>query len=298
MHQVVEIASHGVALRKDQGHLVVSINGNQSKVPLDDIEALILSGGAQLSNEVLKALTKRGAPILLTDEAHLPLGLMLPCFQHHRCVDVLNDQIQASKPLQKKMWARIVSEKISNQASVLREVGEESSVVSRLAALADTLRSGDPDNKEAQAAILYWPQLFGDDFLRRAERPGINSFLNYGYAVVRASAARAVVAAGLHPALGIFHRNRKNAFCLVDDLMEPFRPLVDISVYRLIQDKPDVEELSPEMKRSLVKILYLDQGTKKGQAPIFQCLRNLAYSVCESYSQKDERLDFPSWALT
>lgn len=297
MHQIVEIASQGVALHKDLGHLVVSKSSTQSRVPLDDIAALIISGGVQLTNSVLQALTDRGALVVLTDDRYQPSALMMPYFQHHRTVDILNLQVRAPKPLQKRMWARIVKEKILNQRALLLELSGPDHVCDRLQHLASTVRSGDPDNKEAQAAILYWPTLFGHGFNRDRELPGLNGFLNYTYAILRASTARAIVAVGLHPALGLFHRNRKNAFCLVDDLMEPFRIVADGWVRRICDGLPREAELTPQIKRELVKVLYQDQITLRGQTPVFQCLRDLALSVCSSYEAKAERLAFPQWCL-
>ncbi len=297
MFHVIEISSYGVALRKEHGHLVVCKEGEKSRVPLDDIAALIISGGTQLTSEVLKAVSKRGAPIVICDEAYLPCAMMLPCFQHHRTVENLENQIKATQPLQKQMWARIVREKILNQLKLLTDSGVEEGFCARIKRLADSVRSGDPDNKEAQAAILYWPKLFGEGFYRRPERPGLNGLLNYSYAVLRASTARAVSAVGLHPALGIFHRNRKNPFCLVDDLMEPFRVLADSVVYQQFLHRLNIEDLTPELKLELVKVLYMDQQTSRGTTPVFQCIRDLALSVCESYRKKSEVLVFPEWKL-
>lgn len=298
MHHIVEITSHGVSLRKGRGHLIITKDGNESKVPLDDIAAVIISGGTLLSSEVLKSLSKRGAPVVLADDTYTPTSMMLPYFQHHKTQDVLALQISVTKPLRKKIWTRIVKEKILNQRELLAKIGASAKVCDRLAKLADTVRSGDPDNKEAQAALLYWPALFGDSFLRRTGEAGINGLLNYTYAVLRSSMARSVVATGLHPALGLFHKNRKNAFCLVDDLIEPFRAVGDALVWRLSQNKEHQGiELKPKTKMELVKVLYLDQLTSRGQSPIFQCMRDLALSVCESYRTKSDRLTFPNWEL-
>lgn len=295
MHQIVEISSNGVALRKELGHLVVSSSERQSRIPMDDIAALVLSGGTQLTNRVLEALSERGAVVVLVDKAYTPSALMMPYFQHHRTVDILRAQIGATKPLQKQMWSRIIKEKILNQSALLKYLKGPCTVTKRLDSLAQRVRSGDPDNKEAQAAVLYWPKLFGKGFTRRRTLPGHNALLNYTYSVLRASAARAVASVGLHPALGIFHRSRKNAFCLIDDLIEPFRVLVDSWVYQATKDLPQEPELTPQIKRELIRILYKDQTTARGCTPVFQCLRDLALSVCKSYEEKAEQLVFPEW---
>lgn len=298
MHHIVEVASHGGGLRKELGHLVIAKEGRESRVPLDDIAALIISGGVKLTSEVLRALSTRGAPVILTDEAYLPASMMLPCFQHYRTQDVLSLQMGVSVPLQKKLWTRIVREKILNQRALLLHFSGPSRACDRLLHLAESLRSGDPDNKEAQAAVIYWPALFGETFFRRPEQPGLNALLNYTYAVLRASMARAIVAAGFHPSLGLFHRNRKNAFCLVDDLMEPFRALGDAMVMNLLGEGLEIPDLLPSVKTCLVKVLYIDHLTPSGRSPTFQCMRDLALSVVDSYRAKGDALRFPSWAFS
>ena len=158
--------------------------------------------------------------------------------------------------------------------------------------LARRVKSGDPENMEAQADRRYWQLLFGPDFQRERFGEMPNPLLNYGYTVLRAATARAVAAAGLHPSLGIHHHNRYDAMCLVDDLMEPFRPAVDYAVVRLIES--GCAEVSPEAKRALVAVLAVDMSTERGTTPLETCLERAAQSLAQSFVDKRPSLDFPA----
>jgi CRISPR-associated protein Cas1 len=181
-----------------------------------------------------------------------------------------------------------VRAKIENQGAALAALGRPSGGF-RL--LGRQVASGDPENLEGQAARRYWPLMFGPDFRRDRDRPGVNGLLNYGYTVLRAATARAVVAAGLHPSLGIHHRNRTDDMCLVDDLMEPFRPLVDVEVVRLVSN--GIEEVTGEAKRVLARLTLADMRTAKGVTPLGTCLENLTASLGQSYESGSPGLDLP-----
>jgi CRISPR-associated protein Cas1 len=200
----------------------------------------------------------------------------------------MRQQLAASQPLRKRLWQALVRAKISQQEHALAFYGMPSA---GLAGLARRVRSGDPDNVEAQAARRYWPLLFGPEFRRHRFGPMPNPFLNYGYTVLRAAVARAVVAAGLHPSLGIHHHNRANAMCLADDLMEPFRPLVDCVVVRLVQAGHD--EVNPETKRALAAVLALDMATERGTTPLETCLERAAQSLARAYETGEPALVLP-----
>jgi len=197
-------------------------------------------------------------------------------------------QASASKPMNKQLWTQIVRAKITAQIQMLAIFGLTST---RLDRLVGAVKSGDPDNLEAQAAQVYWPLLLGKGFRRRSEDHDINALLNYGYAVLRAAAARAAAGAGLHPSLSIHHQSRGEAMRLADDLMEPFRPAVDM-VARQLWDSGETT-LTPPVKRALAAVLQLDYATENGRTPLSVCLSRLAGSLAKVYLKESERLDLP-----
>ena len=213
----------------------------------------------------------------------------------------MNNQISASEPLKKGLWQLIVRRKIVNQATILDSYAGNEKVIKDLLVLSRRVRSGDPENMEAQAARIYWRALMGNAFRRDRYASGANAALNYGYTVLRAATARAICGAGLHPSLGIHHRSAVNAFALVDDLMEPFRPLVDSLVRKIyrgtlhgqgneyeIENEPD---LNPENKRELAKVLQLDLMTESGMSPLANCLVRTAQSFCRCLEEKKRQLE-------
>ena len=229
--------------------------------------------------------------IVVLGSNYLPSGIFYPTNPHYLHKQKINLQIQSSKPLEKRLWQQVVKAKILNQATILSYFTTDDE--KQLFELAKKVSSGDKENLEAQAARKYWQRLFGLDFRRNFESAGINSMLNYGYAVLRAATARAIFASGLHPAIGIHHSNQENAFCLVDDLMEPFRPIVDFVVKKIAEENKNIEELTPEIKKSLTKILNLDLTTCAGTTPINNCLTKLCQSFVRSLENQEANLDFP-----
>jgi CRISPR-associated protein Cas1 len=204
----------------------------------------------------------------------------------------MSDQANASAPLKKRLWQQIVQAKILAQGAALAAVGAEAGGF-RL--LARKVRSGDPDNVEAEAARRYWPLLLGSDFRRDTDGGGLNGLLNYGYAILRAATARAVMAAGLHPSLGLMHANRGNALVLVDDLMEPFRPLVDRTVHRL--NGEGIADVTSEAKAALARIMIVDLPADEGMSPLMTCLERLAGSLAKAYAGETDRLVLPKPGL-
>jgi len=259
------------------------------RIPLDDIAAVIANAhGLTYSNNLLVALAERGAPFVLCGPNHNTMGMLLPIDGNFQQAKRFDAQLAASKPTQKRLWAEIVRAKLIQQASALEAAGAPPAP---LTALVNRVRSGDPDNIEAQGARRYWVLLFGDSFRRDHEGTGLNGLLNYGYTVYRAAMARAVVAAGLHPTLGLHHCNEGNAMRLVDDLMEPFRPMVDLLVWQLQRREED--KVTPDTKRVLVRSLYDDMQTDSGATPAMVCMQRLAVSVAQVYLGERERLDLP-----
>ena len=288
--RIVEIAEDGRHLSADRGFLVVSERGGElGRVPLDDVFALVINAhGTTFSNNLFRALAERGAPAVLCGPNHAPYAWMWPLVGHHQQGARLRAQVEATKPLGKRLWQAVVRAKIEQQGAVLAALGRNSAGF-RL--LARKVASGDPENLEAQAARRYWPLMFGDDFRRDRERPGINALLNYGYTILRSATARAVCAAGLHPTIGLHHRNRGNDMALVDDLMEPFRPVVDLMVARL--KASGIEEVTRDGKRVLARVSAMDLRTERGRTPLGTCLERLALSVARSFENGRAAIELP-----
>jgi CRISPR-associated protein Cas1 len=215
-----------------------------------------------MTMELQVKLAENQVAVILCDAKHLPVSMNVAFEGHHQHAKILKQQIEVSEPTKKRLWQTIIQGKIQNQAEALRQANLiiAKKEITQLQELQSFVRSGDPDNIEGQAARKYWPLLFGHGFLRDRDEPGVNVCLNYGYAVVRAAMARALVGTGLHPALGIHHRNAYNAFALADDVMEPLRPMVDVKVAKLVagyQSKgaPFPETLNPSLKRDILTIV-------------------------------------------
>ena len=239
-----------LSVRNEQ--LVIESKTNPSiTVPIAEIAVVLLSGPAvTLTQPVLAKLLAANAGVVIGGENYQPAGMLLPISANTLSTQRLLDQIDMSEPRRKRLWQSVVMSKILAQACALEEREIDPAPVRSLAA---RVRSGDPDNVEATAAQRYWPLLFGPEFRRRTDAQNCNRLLNYGYAVLRASVARSVCGAGLHPSLGIHHRSRGNPFCLADDLMEPYRPLVDAEVRNIVGEWGDDVGFIPGIKQRLVE---------------------------------------------
>jgi CRISPR-associated protein Cas1 len=291
---VVEIASDGRHLAIDRGFMTVSDRDSElGRVPLDDLAAVVANAhGLTYSNNLLVTLATRGVPVVLCGPHHRPAAVVWPVDGHHAQSGRMDDQASAAAPLKKRLWQQIVQAKILAQGATLAAVGAESG---GFLLLSRKVRAGDPSNVEAEAARRYWPLLFGTGFRRDQDGDGLNGLLNYGYAVLRAATARAVMAAGLHPSLGLMHSNRGNAMVLVDDLMEPFRPIVDREVHRLRGEK--IVEVTSEAKAALARIMIVDLPTADGVSPLMTCLERLSNSLAKAYSGEIDRLALPKPGL-
>ena len=294
--KVIEIAQDGRYLSKYRGFMVVRSGDDEvGRQPLDDITAVILTAHQiTLSKALIVELAERGTPVITSGKNFHPLAISLPYGTHHYTTGILWEQIGCSKPLSKRLWQSMVREKINNQKLVLECFQPASAAIPYLGTLARRVRSGDSENIEAQSARRYWTALLGPDFRRDFETGRENILLNYGYSILRAATARAVCAAGLTPALGVHHHNRKNPFALVDDLMEPYRPFVDKSV-RTIVGRADLSEddLSPEIKRLLARVLDEDVLLEKGVSTVMNSLHRLAQTFVKSLREKNNQLEFP-----
>lgn len=286
--RIVEIAEDGRHLSLDRGFMTVESEGREiGRVPLDDIGVVLANAhGISYTNNLLTKLAERGAAVVLCGPNHSPVAWLWPVVGHHEQSKRMRAQIEATRPLEKRLWQTVVAAKIEQQGAVLEAVGRPAGGF-RL--LAREVRSGDPQNIEAQASRRYWPLLLGEDFRRDRALPGANALLNYGYTVLRAATARAIASAGLHPSLGIHHQG--NPLCLADDLMEPFRPMIDWVVSRLIGQ--GTSEVTPETKKILAGIAAADMRTARGTTPLATCLERLAASLAGSFESGKPDLDLP-----
>lgn len=238
--------SNPAQLSVRRGQLVIR-QEEEVSIPMEDISSLLLESRAiSITSAALQELTEQGVTVFICDATHLPAALVLPMNRHSRQLKMLKGQISMTKPVQKRIWQSVVTAKISNQARCLSLLGHPEG--NELRFLASQVRSGDPDNLEASAAARYFPALFGSGFTR-GEECRINAALNYGYAILRGTVARNLVMRGLEPCLGIFHHSELNQFNLADDLMEPYRPLVDLYVASQVPD--DDGPLTPSLKQKL-----------------------------------------------
>ena len=252
--QIVEITKPGYRLHKSRGFLEVTDHEQKiGKVALSDIEAVIVAvPGCSISTVLIEELSNLDVPLVICGGSYLPSCLILPVQGYGRQFQVMRSQVELSEPRRKRAWQKVVRAKITNQGQVLERVGKKNLELERLV---KKVRSGDIENCEAQAARIYWKCLFGREFRRNRTLTGVNLTLNYTYTVVRACIARGVSGAGLHPTFSLHHRNPTNPINLVDDLMEPLRPIADYVVWKLGSERN--EELNPERKATLAAITTL-----------------------------------------
>jgi CRISPR-associated protein Cas1 len=292
--RVIEIAEEGRHLSKDRGFLIVSAGREEvGRVPLDDIAAVLATArGTSVSVALLAALAERGLPFVVPGSNFAPAALLWPLAGHHAVSRRMASQIERTRPMEKRLWALVVAAKIRRQGWTLQCAGRPAGAFARLAR---AVRAGDPENCEAQAARRYWPLLLGPEFRRDQDADGANALLNYGYAILRAAVARALCAAGLHPGLGVFHRHPQNPMPLADDMMEPFRPVVDMEVLRLLAD--GVVTVTVPAKRRLAALLLQDEQTAAGTTPLATALIRCAASLADSYMTGEPALEFPALRL-
>ena len=280
MDRIVDIATDGRHLSAHRGFLVVSEDRKEvGRIPLDDVAAVIVHAhGVTWSTSLIVALAERGAILLVCGANHAPVAVCMPLDGHHAQNGRIRAQWEAGKPLSKQLWRRIVVAKIRWQAAVLAANGHSASA---LDFMARRVGSGDPDNIEAQAARRYWPLLMGAEFRRDRDAGGVNGMLNYGYAILRSMCARAVVAAGLHPSIGVHHANRGNAFALADDLIEPFRPVADALTLRLVAR--GIDQVTSEAKRAFAGMIALDLAGENGTTTLGSAANRAAQTLAACF---------------
>ena len=288
---IVEISGTNRELSVRRGFLCIKSDGIPiGEVPLDSICAVMITGHAIVfSQAICAALCENGIPLIIIGANYNPVGILTPLVGQNRQMAVQQLQVDTSRPLEKQLWKRIVQEKIRNQSRVLDKFG----LNNRIKHLTAMVQSGDVGNIEGIAARMYFSELFGNKFLRMHTAPGINSFLNYGYAVLRGAMARMVVGAGLNPSYGIQHHNQLNPMCLVDDLMEPYRPIVDVIVYEIFNGDDNANrELTVDDKRKLAGILDGEIKTRTGYSGLVQIMQRDVWNFVNSLKKKKNKLDF------
>jgi CRISPR-associated protein Cas1 len=288
--QIVEITQTGVALAKSRGFMTVSRKREEiGKAPIDDIAAVIVSEpGCVISTVLIDHLSRNNIPLVICGQNYLPSVMTLPMEGHNRQFLAMRAQTAISEPKRKRAWQMIVRAKIANQAAALAHANLENRHLLRLA---ERVRSGDQQNHEAQAARIYWRDLFGGEFRRDRQAAGINATLNYSYAIARACVARAVSAAGLHPSFSLHHKNPQNPLNLVDDLLEPFRPIVDAVVWQ--NRAMASRELTPQSKQKLAGIVSLSVPMAGEHSPFSLAAARAARSLAAYYLGESAALELP-----
>jgi len=264
-------------------------------VPLLELAVLVVAHRqVTYTHSVLAELAAAGGALVVCDAKCLPVGMMLPLAGHSVQTQRFAAQARATLPLRKRLWQQLIRSKVRSQAATLRQLTGDDAGLLELAAC---VRSGDATNIEAQASRRYWPRLFRDpQFRRDPERKDQNLLLNYGYAILRAIVGRAICASGLHPSLGIHHHNKYNPYCLADDLMEPFRPLVDLAAARFLQTNGPINELKTAAKLEILTQLTGRLNIDGCQRTLFDAASRLTASLAEVYLARTTKLTLPSWS--
>ena len=263
-------------------------------IPIEDVGVVVLDNKQiTITQGLMEALLDNNCAVITCDKSHLPVGLLLPLSGNTTQNERFRQQLDASLPLKKQLWQQTVQTKIGNQASVLKKCRKVE--VGNMLKWQNDVRSGDPDNLEGRAAAYYWKNIFPevDDFTRDRDGASPNNLLNYGYAILRAVVARSLVASGLLPTLGIHHHNRYNAYCLADDIMEPYRPYVDELVVGYTDEKGYPDELTPDIKRVMLSIPVLDVRINGQRSPLMLAVGQTAASLARCFSGESRKLVYP-----
>lgn len=270
---------------------------NQNTIPIEDIGIVILDNQQiTITQGLLASLLENNSAVVTCDNKHHPAGLFLPLESNLEQSQRFQEQIEASIPLKKQLWQQTISSKILNQALLLNKVGVKSDNMKKWAR---DVKSGDPDNLEGRAAAYYWKNLFPPELEFQRDRYGEppNNLLNYGYAILRAVVARSLVASGLLPTLGIHHHNKYNAFCLADDIMEPYRPFVDDMVVTLVRDGEDFTELTSSIKKQLLTIPVIDVFIEEQKRPLMIAVQRTTASLAKCFSGDQRKIIYPVFRL-
>ena len=294
-NRIIELMTDGLKISTYRGFLHVEKNGDVlANIPFNSLLSIVVTGHQIIyTDNLLRKLCEENIPLIILGKNYLPTGMLYSFEGHFKQMEIQHLQIEQKKPLYKKLWQSIVQEKIKNQSNVLDCFEKENPIKD----IVKHVLSGDTDNKEGYAAKLYFKSLFGYNFVRNRELEGINAFLNYGYAVLRSALARYVVASGLNPAYGINHHNKLNPFCLVDDLIEPFRPIVDAIVYQIYLERGALDEMTAADKTMFVNLLTTEFKTSVGFSPLHVILQECVWDLVRSYKTQSVCFNFNPYLI-
>ncbi|MBK6938300.1 MAG: type II CRISPR-associated endonuclease Cas1 [Chitinophagaceae bacterium] len=271
------------------------IKTTSKTIPIEDIGLLVIDHRqVTITQAVLSKLLANNTAVITCDDTHHPTGMMLSLDGHSLQAQKFTAQVNATQPLKKQLWQQTVAAKIKNQAAMLAFRRAENKI---LLSLADNVKSGDSENAEAQAAAYYWKRVFPEDLGFRRERygPPPNNLLNYGYAILRAMVARSLVASGMLPTLGIHHRNQYNAYCLADDIMEPYRPYVDYVVFQLVRQNGQYLDINPAMKKALLEVPAMDVVIDGKKSPMMNAVQRTTASLAKCFEGTARKILFPEF---
>jgi CRISPR-associated protein Cas1 len=260
-------------------------------VPIEDVGFVVLENHEiSFTMKLVEQLTQNNVAVVFCDSKHMPSSMLLPLDANHIQNEIFRAQADASEPLKKNLWKQVIEAKIANQARLLDKLGKNSA---KLKALTKAVKSGDSDNREGFAARLYWTEMFSSSFIRDRFGMPPNPFLNYGYILLRSAVARSLSGSGLLATFGIHHHNRYNAFCLADDMMEPYRPYVDEFVYRMHEKCPDQLEIETEHKAELLQLMTTDVRIGENRRPLMVALSQTTASLARCFSGEERKLVLP-----
>lgn len=264
-------------------------------VAIEDIGVIVLENQQiTITNGLLEKLTNNNVALINCNQQHMPIGLLMPLSGHSKQSERFKHQINASVPLKKNLWQQTIASKIRNQAGLLKERGIP---MRKMELWSKEVTSGDALNHESRAAVYYWEKLFKlDNFTRGQKELPPNNLLNYGYAILRAITARALVSSGLLPTLGIFHHNKYNAYCLADDIMEPYRPYVDLIVCHIMETEDSYEELTIAIKKELLSIASIDVVIDGKNSPLMVAMSRTTNSLQECFEGSSRKILYPIYA--
>jgi CRISPR-associated protein Cas1 len=281
-------------LKTSNDQLVVERKDEPTKTaPIEDLGLVVLDHQQiTITQALLAKLLEHNVALVTCNPTHHPVGLLLNLDGHTLQSQRFKQQLDSSLPLRKQLWAQTVEAKIRNQAAALGAMRIENKY---LLTLANTVKSGDSANHEAKAALYYWSRFFPDflHFTRHRDGAPPNNLLNYGYAILRAMVARALVGSGLLPTMGIHHRNQYNAYCLADDIMEPYRPYVDQVVYQLVRNNGKFLDLSPSMKQALLALPALDVSIDGQTSPLMNAVTRTTSSLAKCFAGEQRKILYP-----
>lgn len=280
-----------LSTREEQLVIADKNKGEEMTQPIEDMGFVVFEHpNITFTQSVMQLMAENNTAVVFCDKKHHPSSMLLHLDTHQVQTELFRHQVNAGEPLKKQVWQQTVKAKIRNQAGLLSKLGLGGEALNRIAT---QVKSGDATNEEAQAARRYWPHLFGKEFTR--ERFGVppNAALNYGYAILRAAIARGLAGSGLHPTLGIHHRNKYNSYCLADDIMEPYRPFVDLIVKNMQDKQMDCADLGKEEKAELLGLLSMDIHIGNKKRPLMVGISETTASLARVFRDEGKKVSYP-----